>query len=255
MGFCADREGEHVEEAGDGRRVGRLAVGNRQDLPAGTGQHCGLDAGMTGSTKRETGQRGNAEPGGHQCLHRDEIVGGERYLRREPGRFALPEQVAAAALAACDPAAVREVGQVRLSGEGVLAGWRRPPKGRPVERGSAVCGPVERGSAVCGPAERGSGGAGLRSADQGGAGLRSADQSGVGLRSADRRCAGQRNAGRRIAGQERARRRLSWRRPGSPGRSGRPEAAWRACRPQPRCGVRRPIRVLRVCRKTSATST
>ena len=186
MGFCADREGEHVEEAGDGRRVGRLAVGHRQNLPAGTGQHCGLDAGMTGSTKRETGQRGNAEPGGHQCLHRDEIVGGERYLRREPGRFALPEQVAAAALAAGDPAAVREVGQVRLSGEGVLAGWRRPPwvpsrgariggvwaRGARIgrvrgcgarirgcgaaERGSGGCGPAERGSERCGPAERGS---------------------------------------------------------------------------------------------------
>src|ERR1035438_4761334 len=122
--FWADCEGEHVEEAGDGGRVGRFAVGHREDLPVGTGQRDSPDAGVAGSAQREAGQGGDAQPCGDQGLYRDEVVGGERYLRRESGRLALPEQIGAAALAARDPAPIREGGQIRLRRVGELARWR-----------------------------------------------------------------------------------------------------------------------------------
>jgi hypothetical protein len=118
--FRADGQGEDFEEAGDGRRIGWLAVGHREDLPERTGQRRGMDAGVTGGAQREAGQGGDAEPGRHQGLHSDEVVGGERHVRGEPGGFALPEQVAAAAFAAGDPAAVGEVGQVRFGRGGGL---------------------------------------------------------------------------------------------------------------------------------------
>ena len=128
--FRVDREGEHVEEAGDGGRVGRFAVRHRKDLPVRAGQRRGLDAGVAGGAQREAGQGGDPQPSGYQGLYRDEVVGGERYLRRESGRLALPEQIAAAALAAGDPAPIREGGQILLRRVSAPARWRPAVRAR-----------------------------------------------------------------------------------------------------------------------------
>ena len=57
-------------------------------------------------------QEGDPEAGRYQGLRRDEVVGGERDPRGEPGRRALLEQVLAAAVAAGDPAVLRQPRQV-----------------------------------------------------------------------------------------------------------------------------------------------
>ena len=69
---------------------------------------------MPGCAERQARQCGHSQPGRHQSLHGHEVVRSERDLRREAGQLALPDQVAAAALAAADPAPVRIPGQVRL---------------------------------------------------------------------------------------------------------------------------------------------
>ena len=104
---------EHVEEPGHGGRLGRLTVSEGEHLPVGPGQRRGLDARVARRPEREARQRRDAQARRDERLDRDEVVGGERDVRSEAGQLALPDQVAAAALAAADPPVVRIVGQVR----------------------------------------------------------------------------------------------------------------------------------------------
>ena len=46
---------EDVDEPESGGRVGRIAVGHREDVPAGSGQRRGPDARMTGGPQRQRG--------------------------------------------------------------------------------------------------------------------------------------------------------------------------------------------------------
>ena len=83
-----------------------------------SGQRRGLDARVARGAQRQARERRDTQARRHESLDRDEVVGGERDLRAEAGQLALPDQVAAAPLAAADPPVLRIGGQVR-------PGWQR----------------------------------------------------------------------------------------------------------------------------------
>jgi len=82
-------------------------------VAAGAGQGSGADAGVARRAQAQARQRGDAQARRHQGLHRHIVIGGEGDLGGEPGEGALPDQVAAAALAAGDPPALRVRGKIR----------------------------------------------------------------------------------------------------------------------------------------------
>ena len=68
--------------------------------------------GLRAARSARSGSSVTPRPGRHQGLRRDEVVGGERDPRGEPGRRALLQQVLAAAVAPGDPPVLRQPGQV-----------------------------------------------------------------------------------------------------------------------------------------------
>ena len=103
---------ERVEQHRGRRRVGRLAVADRDHAPPGAAQPGGAHARVTGRAQREAGQQRDPEADGHQGLRGDEVVGGERDPRGEPGERALLQQVLPAAVAAGDPPVLGQPGEV-----------------------------------------------------------------------------------------------------------------------------------------------
>jgi hypothetical protein len=104
---------ERVDEPRGRLRAGGLAVGHGEDVAPRAHQRRGRDTRVPGGSQAQSWQRRDAQPSGHQSLHRQVVVGGERDPWDEAGRLALPDQVGAAALAAGYPLAAgvrREVG-------------------------------------------------------------------------------------------------------------------------------------------------
>src|SRR6202012_4318904 len=112
---AATRDGTGAATAGSrsasshtpgGGRARRPAVAERDHAPRGPAQPGGPHSRVAGGPQRQVGQQGDAEPGRHQRLRGDEVIGGEGDPGGEPGQRALLEQVLAAAVAAGDPALV-----------------------------------------------------------------------------------------------------------------------------------------------------
>ncbi len=105
-------EPERVEQHRGRGRVRRLPVADRHHAPPGAAQPGGAHARVAGRAQGEAGQQRDPEAGRHQGLRRDEVVGGERDPRGEPGRRALLQQVLTAAVTPGDPPVLRQPRQV-----------------------------------------------------------------------------------------------------------------------------------------------
>src|SRR5216683_8161825 len=131
---CPGRD-ERAEQARRRRRVRRVAIAEREYVPVRAGQLRGLDTGMASRPERQVRQRGDAETRGDERVHGYIIIGREGDPGGKAGLRALPEQVAAAPLAARDPAVLGIGGQCLLRAVGRL--------------GHQVDGLVEQQGATC----------------------------------------------------------------------------------------------------------
>ena len=114
--------GQYVQQPRGGGRVGRIAVGHGEHVPPRARQLSDRDARVPGRAQAQPGQRGHPQPGRDQGLDGHVVVGGEGHLRGEAGQRALPDQVAAAPLAAGDPPVPGVVGQLRGAAPASRAG-------------------------------------------------------------------------------------------------------------------------------------
>jgi hypothetical protein len=88
-------------------------MGDGEHVPSRACQRGDDHAGVPAGPKAQPGQRGDPEPGCHEGLNGQVVVGGEGDPWREARRLAQADKVVAAPLAAGDPAAARVCREAR----------------------------------------------------------------------------------------------------------------------------------------------